>query len=85
CQSTQSHCPPLVHRRSRVETKMHCVNRRTAKRNCRASASWRFGIGLEPVAARCLTLDRQAAEFRVRVAVLNGCTALGIPVTKVAG
>jgi len=29
--------------------------------------------------------DRQVAEFQIRVAVLNGCTALGIPVTKVAG
>ena len=29
------------HRRSRVETKMHCVNRRTAKRNCWVSVSWR--------------------------------------------
>ena len=29
--------------------------------------------------------DRQVAEFQVRVAVLNGFTALGIPVTKVAG
>ena len=26
------------HRRSRVETKMHCVNRRSAKRNCWAKA-----------------------------------------------
>jgi hypothetical protein len=30
-------------------------------------------------------LDRQVAEFQVRVAVLNGFSALGIPVTKVAG
>ena len=29
--------------------------------------------------------DRQVAEFQVRVAVLNGFTALGIPFTKVAG
>lgn len=29
--------------------------------------------------------DRQVAEFQVRVAVLNGFTALGILVTKVAG
>ena len=28
------------HRRSRVETKMDCVNRRSAKRNCWASGSW---------------------------------------------
>ena len=53
--------------------------------SCRASASWRFGIGLEPVAAQCLTLDRQVAEFQVRVAVLNVFTALGIPVTEATG
>ena len=29
------------HRRSRIETKMHCVNRRSATRNCRDSGSWR--------------------------------------------
>ena len=29
--------------------------------------------------------DRQEAEFQVRVAVLNGFTALGIPVTEVVG
>jgi len=29
--------------------------------------------------------DRQAAEFQIRVAVLNGFTALGTPVTEVAG
>ena len=29
--------------------------------------------------------DRQVAEFQVRMAVLNGYTALGISVTKVAG
>jgi hypothetical protein len=28
---------------------------------------------------------RQVAEFQIRVAVLNGHTALGIPVTKIAG
>ena len=29
--------------------------------------------------------DRQLAAFQVRVAVLNGCTALGIPVTETLG
>ena len=29
--------------------------------------------------------DRQVAELRFRVAVLNGFTALGLPVTEVAG
>jgi hypothetical protein len=30
-------------------------------------------------------LDRQVAEIQIRVAVLNGYTALGIPVTKAVG
>jgi hypothetical protein len=29
--------------------------------------------------------DRQVAEFQVRIAVLNGYTALGIPVIETAG
>lgn len=29
--------------------------------------------------------DRQVAAFQIRMAALNGYTALGIPVTKVAG
>jgi hypothetical protein len=29
--------------------------------------------------------DRQVAEFHVRVAVLNGFTALGTPITEVVG
>ena len=29
--------------------------------------------------------DRQVAEFQVRVAVLNGFTARGIPVTEAVG
>ena len=54
------------HRRSRVETKMHCVKL----------------LGQRLMAR---DFDRQVAEFQVRVAVLNGFTALGIPVTTVAG
>jgi hypothetical protein len=54
------------HRRSRVETKMHCIKL----------------LGQRLMAQ---DFDRQVAEFQVRVAVLNGFTALGIPVTKVAG
>ena len=54
------------HRRSRAETKMHCVKL----------------LGQRLMAR---DFDRQVAEFQVRVAVLNGYTALGIPVTKVAG
>jgi hypothetical protein len=54
------------HRRSRVETKMHCVKL----------------LGQRLMAR---DFDRQVAEFQVRVAVLNGYTALGIPVTKLVG
>ena len=54
------------HRRSRVETKMHCVKL----------------LGQRLMAR---DFDRQVAEFQVRVAVLNGYTTLGIPVTKVVG
>ena len=51
------------HRRSRVETKMHCVKL----------------LG-QRLAAR--DFDCQVAEFQIRVAVLNGFTSLGIPVTE---
>jgi hypothetical protein len=54
------------HRRSRAETKMHCVKllgQRLMERD----------------------FDRQVAEFQVRVAVLNGYTALGIPASGVVG
>jgi hypothetical protein len=54
------------HRRSRVETKMHCVKLLGQRLGARD-----FG--------------RQVAEFQVRVAVLNGFTALGIPVTETVG
>jgi hypothetical protein len=54
------------HRRSRAETKMHCVKLLGQRLSAR-------------------DFDRQAAEFQVRVAVLNGFTALGRPVTEVAG
>ena len=54
------------HRRSRVETKMHCVKL----------------LG-QSLMAR--DFDRQVAEIQIRVAVLNRYTALGIPVTEVAG
>ena len=54
------------HRRSRADTKMHCVKL----------------LG-QQLSAR--DFDRQVAEFQVRVAVLNRFTALGTPVTEVAG
>jgi hypothetical protein len=54
------------HRRSRAETKMHCVKLLGQRLTAR-------------------DFDRQVAEFQVRVAVLNGFTALGRPVTEVVG
>ena len=54
------------HRRSRAETKMHCVKL----------------LGQRLMAR---DFERQVAEFQVRVAVLNGYTALGTPLTKVVG
>lgn len=55
------------HRRSRVETKMHCVKL----------------LGQRLMARR---FDRRkVAELQVRIAVLNGYTALGIPITEPVG
>ena len=54
------------HRRSRVETKMHCMKL----------------LGQRLMAR---DFDRQVAELQVRIAVLNGYTALGTPVTEAAG
>lgn len=54
------------HRRSRVETKMHCVKL----------------LGQRLMAR---DFDRQVAELQVRIAVLNGYTTLGIPITEAVG
>ncbi|WP_104491163.1 IS5 family transposase [Paracoccus denitrificans] len=54
------------HRRSRVESKMHCVKL----------------LGQRLMAR---DFDRQVAEIQIRIAVLNGYTALGIPVTEAVG
>jgi hypothetical protein len=54
------------HRRSRVETKMHCVKL----------------LGQNLMAR---DFERQVAEVRIRIAVLNRYTALGIPVTEPVG
>ena len=51
------------HRRSRAETKMHCVKL----------------LGQRLMAR---DFDRQVAEFQARIAVLNGFTTLGTPVTE---
>ena len=39
-------------------------------------------LGQRPAAR---DFDRQVAEFQIRVAILNGFTALGIPVTEAMG
>ena len=54
------------HRRSRAETKMHCM---------------------KLVGQRLMARDfnRQVAEVQVRIAIMNGYTALGIPATKTVG
>ena len=43
--------------------------------------------GVKLLGQRLVTrdFDRQVAEFQVRVAILNGFTALGIPVTETVG
>lgn len=54
------------HRRSRAETKMHCM---------------------KLLGQRLMARDpgRQVAELQLRVAVMNGFTALGIPFTEAVG
>jgi len=54
------------HRRSRVETKMHCMKL----------------LGQRLMAR---DFDRQVAEVQVRIAIMNGYTALGIPITEAVG
>jgi hypothetical protein len=54
------------HRRSRVETKMHCAKL----------------LGQRLMAR---DFDRQVAELQLRIAVLNGYTALGILVREAMG
>lgn len=54
------------HRRSRAETKMHCM--KLLGRRLRARG-----------------FDRQVAEVQIRIVVMNGYTALGIPVIETVG
>jgi transposase len=54
------------HRRSRAETKMHCMKL----------------LGQRLMAR---DFDRQVAEVQIRIAVMNGYTALGIPLTETVG
>ena len=48
------------------------------------SAVWLSGCLAAMHSPKAREFDRQVAEFQARIAVLNGFTALGIPVTKVA-
>jgi hypothetical protein len=54
------------HRRSRAETKMHCVKLLGQRLTAR-------------------DFNRQVAKFQIRVALLNGFTALGTPITEAVG
>ena len=62
---------------SRVKTKMHCVKLPGQRL---AARYWPQTTGRKRLAAR--DFDRQLAKFQIRVAVLNGFTALGIPVIE---
>jgi hypothetical protein len=80
------------HRRSRVETNPFMVCRQTIVgqwMHCVKLLGQRlpFIVCKQTIAGQRMArdFDRQVAEFQVRVAVLNGYTALGIPVTRVVG
>ncbi len=67
------------HRRSRAETKMHCMKllgQRLLLVVCRQTIAGQ---------RMARDFDRQVAEVQVRIAIMNGYTALGIPVTKTVG
>ena len=73
------------HRRSRVETKMHCVNRRSAKRNCSASV-WPLETSTVRLpSSRSLSFAGSLEPMAFARPFLNGFTALGIPVTETVG
>lgn len=67
------------HRRSRVETNPFMVCWQTTARQ-RMHCMKLLG---QRLMAR--HFDRQVAEVQVRIAILNGYTALGIPITKTVG
>jgi hypothetical protein len=59
--------------------------RKCTRRFSRTGGVHRLDVKLLGQRLMARDFERQVAEFQVRVAVLNGYTALGIPVTKVAG
>ncbi len=73
------------HRRSRAKTKMHCVNRRSATRNCWVNASWRETSTVRWRSSRSVSFAGSLEPVAFACSFLNGFTALGIPVTKVLG
>jgi len=64
------------HRRRRAETDLLMVWRQTTVRQ------WMHCVNLLRQRLMARDFDRQVAEVQVRVAILHGYTALGIPVTK---
>ena len=69
------------HRRSRVEI---CAGPENSPAEC-FPGEWMHRVKLPGQRLAARDFERQAAAFQARVAVLNGCTALGIPVTETAG
>ena len=67
------------HRRSRVETKPLIVRKQTT------AGQWMHCMKLLGQRLMARDFDRQVAEVQVRIAVMNGYTALGIPVTEAVG
>ncbi|ANS36596.1 transposase (plasmid) [Cereibacter sphaeroides] len=53
------------------------------RRSCAETKMHRAKLLSQRLSAR--EFDRQVAEFQVRVAVLNGFTALGTPITEAKG
>ena len=73
-------------RRSRVRTKMHCVKLLGQRPPLMVCQSF-HGNDLQTTAGQWMArdFDRQVAEVQVHIAIMNGDTALGIPVTKAVG
>jgi hypothetical protein len=59
--------------------------RRCPRRFSRTGGVHRLDVKLLGLRLMARDFDRQVAEFQVRLAVLNGFTALGIPVTEAVG
>jgi len=69
------------HHRGRVDIEAGSEN----NSGDRFSGDWMHCVKLLRQRLMARDFDRQVVEFQVRHAVLNGCAALGVPVTRVAG